>query len=503
MIEGCAKRAGGSLMTRNHLFSGLFYRSAVAFAAASLLLTTASQGGCSGPGETGPTPDGGAVDMASMTMMTPKSGATSTAVRLGGMNNDAAFAVATDAAGNVYVTGQMIAPIDLGGGPLPTAGMSDFYVAKFDSSGTHLWSKGFGGTSNEGAFAIALDRGGNVWVGGSFYGSLTLGGNALTSAGNGDLFLLSLGGTDGAYRAAYRYGGGGDDFLSAMAIDSGGNILATGGFAGATDFGGGTLTSAGRTDGYILKVSASGAHLWSKRFGDTDDDTGGGVAVGPGDEVNLVATFIGSADVGGGKINAATAVAADILVARFGADGSHVFSKGTGARFDALRPSIAVDLAGNLLLTATYDGSFSMGGAIFSSDGLTDVGVAKWDKDGSHLWSYRFSGPDYDLSDGIAVDPQGNVIVVGHYKGNSRMSGGPYMKSNGNYDGWAVKMAPSGQFLWSQHYGGVGDDSVADAATDLQGNIWMAGQFTATAELGKGPMNVVDAIDGFLIKVVP
>lgn len=490
-------------MTRTHIFNRLFNGSAAAVAAASLLLTTASLGGCSGPGETGNGPDMGAVDMASMNPLPPKPGATTAVVRVGGANNDGAYAVTTDTAGNVYITGQMLAPIDLGGGLLATAGMSDFYVAKFDSSGKHLWSKGFGGTGNDGAFAIALDRGGNVWVGGSFYGSITLGGNMLTSAGNGDLFLLSLGGVDGAYRAGYRYGGGGDEFLSAMAIDSAGGVIATGGFAGTTDYGGGTLTSAGRTDGFILKVSASGVHQWSKRFGDYDDDTGGGVAVGPGDEVTLAATFIGSADVGGGKISAVTMMAADILVARFASDGTHVWSKGTGARSDALLPSIAVDSNGNVLLAATYDGSFSMGGAIYSSDGATDVGVAKWDRDGIHQWSYRFAGPDYDLSDGIAADAQGNVIVIGHYKGNSRMSGGAYMKSYGSYDGWVAKMAPSGQFLWSQHYGGIGDDSVADVATDLMGNVWLGGQFTATAELGRGPMDVTDAIDGFLIKVAP
>ncbi len=489
-------------MTRTHILRGLISRSTAAVAA-SLCFATASLLACSGPGETGPMPDMGTPDMATMTMMPPKPGATIAAVRLGGDNNDAAQAITTDAAGNVYVTGQLIAPLDLGGGVLSTAGMADFYVAKFDSNGQHVWSKSFGGSSNDGAFAIALDRSGNVWVGGSFYGSITLGGSPLTSAGNGDLFLLSLGSSDGAYRAAYRYGGTGDDFLSAMAIDSTGAVIATGGFAGSTDFGGGMLTSAGRTDGYILKVSASGGHLWSKRFGDTDEDSGGGVAIGPSDQVNLVAAFIGSADVGGGKVNAATAVAGDILVARFGSDGSHVWSKGTGARFDALRPAIALDMAGNLLLTATYDGVFSMGGAIFTTDGDYDVGVAKWDQDGIHQWSYRFAGPDRDLSGGITSDAQGNVIVVGQYIGNSRMSGGAYMKSFGSYDGWVAKMASSGQFLWSQHYGGIGDDAVSDVATDVQGNVWLAGQFTATAELGKGPMSVVGAIDGFLSKVAP
>lgn len=448
-----------------------------------------------------------AMDMAPPMDMSPpppaKPGATVASVPLGGGDNDAAYAVTTDAAGNVYVAGQLTAPIDLGGGALSVFGMSDVYVAKFDSSGKHLWSKSFGGTGTESIKGLRVDRSGKLWAAGSFRNSVDFGGGALNAAGFSDVFLLALGTADGAYLSAYRYGGANDENVIALAIDSTGAPILTGAFAGTVDFGGGTLMSAGGTDGYILKVSASGVHQWSKRFGDVYQDTGGGLAVGPGDDVNLVATFIGSADVGGGKVNAVNPVAADILVARFAADGTHKWSKGVGARSDALLPSIAVDGSGNLLLMATFDGTFSMGGAIFTSEGLYDVVVAKWDASGSHEWSYRFSGPDYDLPDAIAADAQGNVIAVGHYKGNSRMAGGAYMKSYGSYDGWIAKLGPSGQHLWSQHYGGIGDDASNAVAVDAQGNVWMAGQFTASAELGKGPIDTRGGIDGFLIKIAP
>lgn len=485
-------------MTRTFFTKPLFHAAISSLFAAA----TASVLACSGG-----TPSDTMMDMAPPmdmdTTQPAKPGSTVTQVALGGADNDAAYAVTTDAAGNVYVAGQLTGPIDLGGGVLTAFGMSDVYVAKFDSSGKHLWSKSFGGTGPESVTGLGVDRSGNLWVAGSFRNSIDFGGGALNSAGFSDVFLLSLGTADGAYRAAYRYGGANDENVVALALDSTGAPILTGAFAGSVDFGGGMLTSAGGTDGYILKVSAAGAHQWSKRFGDAYQDTGGGIAVGPGDDVNLIATFIGSADVGGGKVSAANAVAADILVARFGADGSHKWSKGVGARSDALRPSIAIDGNGNLLMVATFDGSFSMGGAIFTSDGLYDVVVAKWDPSGSHQWSYRFAGPDYDLPDGIAADAQGNVIAVGHYKGNSRMAGGAYMKSFGSYDAWIAKLAPSGQHLWSQHYGGIGDDSANAVAVDPQGNIWLAGQFTATAELGRGPVDVRGGIDAFLLKLAP
>ena len=480
-----------------------FTKPAFHFAIASLFTTTvASFIACSGG-----TPNNEMMDMAPPMDMTTtpvaKPGSTVASPRLGGADNDAAYAVTTDAAGNVYVAGQLTGPIDVGGGTLAAFGMSDIYVAKFDSSGKHLWSKSFGSTGPDSVKGLTVDRSGNLWVAGSFRNSIDFGGGMLTSAGFSDIFLLSLGSADGAYRSAYRYGGANDENVVALTSDSTGALILTGAFAGSVDFGGGMLTSAGNTDGYILKVNAVGAHQWSKRFGDQYADTGGGVVVGSGDDVNLVATFIGSADVGGGKVNAADTVAADILVARFAADGTHKWSKGVGARSDALLPAIAIDSSGNLLLTATFDGNFSMGGAIFSSDGLYDVVVAKWDATGSHQWSYRFSGPDYELSDGIAAVAQGNVIAVGHYKGNARMAGGAYMKSNGSYDTWIAKLAPNGQHLWSQHHGGIGDDASGAVAVDPQGNIWLAGQYTASVDFGKGSMDVRGGIDSFLIKIAP
>ena len=192
-----------------------------------------------------------AMDMAPPMDMSPpppaKPGATVASVPLGGGDNDAAYAVTTDAAGNVYVAGQLTAPIDLGGGALSVFGMSDVYVAKFDSSGKHLWSKSFGGTGTESIKGLRVDRSGKLWAAGSFRNSVDFGGGALNAAGFSDVFLLALGTADGAYLSAYRYGGANDENVIALAIDSTGAPILTGAFTGTVDFGGGTLMSAGGT----------------------------------------------------------------------------------------------------------------------------------------------------------------------------------------------------------------------------------------------------------------
>jgi hypothetical protein len=59
-----------------------------------------------------------------------------------------------------------------------------------------------------------------------------------------------------------------------VTFDPSGNVAITGTFAGTVDFGGDPLTSSGWRDIFLAKFDASGAHLWSQRFGDAENQFG-------------------------------------------------------------------------------------------------------------------------------------------------------------------------------------------------------------------------------------
>ncbi|MBA3725750.1 MAG: SBBP repeat-containing protein, partial [Armatimonadetes bacterium] len=79
--------------------------------------------------------------------------------------NDAAYALAMDAAGNVYVTGW-----SWGGGT-----SFDYATIKYDSNGNQLWVARYNGTGNysDEAYALAVDAAGNVYVTGASVGAGT------------------------------------------------------------------------------------------------------------------------------------------------------------------------------------------------------------------------------------------------------------------------------------------------------------------------------------------
>jgi len=102
--------------------------------------------------------------------------------QLGTRDTDYANGVATDSSGNVYVTGTTNGGLDGN----TNAGGSDLFVVKYNSSGTKQWTKQLGSSSRDYDYGVATDSSRNVYVSGDTYGGLD--GN--TSAGNADLFVV-------------------------------------------------------------------------------------------------------------------------------------------------------------------------------------------------------------------------------------------------------------------------------------------------------------------------
>ena len=95
--------------------------------------------------------------------------------------NDYANGVATDSSGNVYVTGGTKGGLDGN----TSAGNTDLFVVKYNSSGTKQWTKQLGTSGRDSANGVATDSSGNVYVTG-----YTSGGLDGTNAGGYDLYVV-------------------------------------------------------------------------------------------------------------------------------------------------------------------------------------------------------------------------------------------------------------------------------------------------------------------------
>jgi len=95
------------------------------------------------------------------------------AKRFGGPYDDLGKALAVDASGDVFVTGQFQASAGFGDGTMTCAGSYDIFLARLSGAdGRQIWAKGLGGTSIDTGDALALDDTGNVYLTGSFRGTV-------------------------------------------------------------------------------------------------------------------------------------------------------------------------------------------------------------------------------------------------------------------------------------------------------------------------------------------
>jgi hypothetical protein len=350
--------------------------------------------------------------------------------RFGDVDAQYTQSVAIDALGNVIVAGDFWGSVDFGGGALTCAGNGDIFVAKFGSDGAQLWSKRFGdGDYPQYAQSVAIDASGNVIVAGYFSGTVDFGGGALTSAGYSDIFVAKFG-PDGAHLWSKRFGDEHWQVAHAVTVDASGNVIVTGDFWGSVDFGGGALTNAGVYDIFVAKFGSDGAHLWSKRFGGGSDQKPTAVAVDASGNVIVTGYFYDAVDFGGGALTSAGLK--DIFVAKFDPDGAHLWSKRFGDGSDEESTAVAVDALGNAIVTGFFWGVVDFGGGALTCAGPYDIFVAKFGSDGAHLWSKRFGDGNVQHANAVAVDASGSVIVTGDFKGTVDFGGGALTSAGGS-----------------------------------------------------------------------
>ncbi|MBW2736439.1 MAG: hypothetical protein JRH20_28975, partial [Deltaproteobacteria bacterium] len=173
--------------------------------------------------------------------------------RFGGTLLDYATAVAADPSGNVTVTGRFRETVDFGDSSPVTAvaGSPDCFVVSYDVNGAYRWSRHFGGALYDNSMAVAADQNGDVTVTGYFQDSADLGGGVLTSAGLEDVFVARYD-SSGAHLWSKRFGAAESDVGQGVAVDGSGNVTLTGYFEETVDFGFGPLTSAGAFDVFLV-----------------------------------------------------------------------------------------------------------------------------------------------------------------------------------------------------------------------------------------------------------
>ncbi|MBL0122612.1 MAG: hypothetical protein IPP88_07710 [Betaproteobacteria bacterium] len=365
----------------------------------------------------------------------------------GGANsNDVAYAMACDAAGNVYVTGKS------GDGSA-----ANYLTIKYNSNGIEQWpapvvTNGNGGAADT-SFAIAVDIGGNVIVtgrGDQDYGTAPSVTNPLhlTAKYNASGVLL--------WTATLNGSGTGVDSYSALTTDGAGNIYTTG-FA--------SKPANGPNELVVVKYApagnaGAGVVLWQKFI------DGVGSANGAALLAIRVDTF-GNVIVTGYESNG---VENHFLVVKFDAAGTELWRRNEGEH-TGLTSTLASGAPGRNALAVDSAGSVYVAGQNGPSSS-SDFITTKFDVNGLEQWRAELNGNPGGVDRGyaVAIDGNGNVYAAGD------------SFAGGHSDFMLVKYNAVGTELWRMQPGNSGNalnNSVRALAVDPAGDVIVTGSTSA------------------------
>jgi hypothetical protein len=191
----------------------------------------------------------------------------------------------------------------------------------------------------------------------------------------------------------------GPAYATGVAVDRAGNVAVGGAFAGTVDFGPGgpgPISSVGgsaSSDGFVARYNAQGGLLWVKRLGAAASDYVQTIVVDSQDNIIVAGRFNGTVDFGGVSLTSVSSSGLytdDIFVAKYLATGTLSWVShfgGTGSDIVEQGNTLAIDGSGNVVLAAKFQdgglwgrqsgsaGNSDVTGQAFGSDGCDDVGM--------------------------------------------------------------------------------------------------------------------------------
>ncbi len=393
---------------------------------------------------------------------------------VGGISDDEfGYSVSTDRFGNAYLTGFFKSnTVTIGSTMLTNAGASgtaDIFIVKFNSNGNVLWARSYGGINDDIGNGLTIDKNGNIFITGYFVStSISFGTQTLSGQPNYFKFFLTKLDTSGTPVWAQGVTGTGASCGNAISIDKSGNIYGTGWFNSSPSFGVFTLTSAGSSDLFLVKLDSSGTILWAKSNGGLNVDLGNGIVVAKGGKIYLTGSYT-SPSIIFGAYTFSNFGKEDFFLAKYDTSGNVLWAKRAGESGKDFGYSVSVDNYNNLYVSGGWSNFPDTTNIVFDSDtlfhpqtyGADPMFIVKFDSLGNVLCatSLPCGGDD---NNSVATDNFGNVFFGSDYDYN------PFHVGN---DSLTLINSLENSFI-AKYYCGSGNDVIKEFNDKTEMKIW-------------------------------
>ncbi len=373
---------------------------------------------------------------------------------IGSNATDEAFSLDKDMIGNIYLSGRFSGTADFDPGPgifnLTSNGLTDAYVAKYNTNGQLIWAFAIGSTSYDGSTKLKINNAGEVLVTGYYRYNVDF------DPGAGTYFL------NGTGQAGTDVGFGGDIFLA--------------------------------------KYSSAGIFMWAFQIsGEFSQDKPEGIDLDDNDNiyllgaVNCTSSTPIDADPGPAVFDIGGVGHGHAFVAKYTTNSNFVWAFNLG--------QYGLNSGGNRIKIVPGDTSFvivgfyrgtnvdfdpNAGTYILNSNGAEDMMVAKYSLNKTFMWAYSTGGSGPDIGIELDIDPNRDIYVSGWFNGtnidfNPSGTVSSNLNSNGGLDAFLLKYSENGDYRWAKSFGGALDD-IGWGVSLNGGQLLTTGEFRNTVD---------------------
>lgn len=237
-------------------------------------------------------------------------------------------------------------------------------------------------------------------------------------------------------------------------------VVVGGTFSGTLRVAASVVSSAGKSDGFIARLGATGQPMWLVRVGGLGADAVQGVDARDG-RLAVTGTFAAGAELAGIALPAfdERAPYADGFVAELDErTGGRVWAASFGGKLDDAVAGVAIDSAGRIAVAANARETVHVGGVDLIAQGDADGVVAWWTKDGTASHAVQIGGIGFDGLRAITAVGE-RIVVAGFFSGSLRL-GDRTLTAGGGDDAFIAALDAHGTIVESWQVGGAGREEV-------------------------------------------
>lgn len=421
----------------------------------------------------------------------------------GGQFDDQGRAIATDANGNIFITGiaeqnAVFGSVELGNG------WKDIFIVKYSSDGDVLWAKsaGSGNSNPEGGYGICTDIQGNCYVTGAFEGTASFDGTTVTSQGEEDMFIAKYN-PNGELIWAVSAGGIGYDNANSICVHAG-HLYVTGKVAGIAYFGVDSLTATnGGTDFFIAQYDTNGNFLKAINTGGIYLDEGFDIDCGNDGSVYATGFFTSTIEF---ETDTFSSFGRSPFIVKYDASLNEIWAKAPKLDAYAEATSLAVSGEGHCIVAGFYQDSILFGGTVLPPKGEDDIFLASYDGNGEVLWATPAGGTGRDWPTALDIGPSNEIYLTGKFRDTAQF-GQVEIISNGYYDAFVAQYGSTGTPIMAVNVGSdypdplQYDETGSGICVDLTGNCYITGTFYNTASFPPNEITSNGIADVFVAKI--